>query len=138
MGLDMYLRGERENYRAKRGEVCSETFDLGYWRKHPNLHGLIVTRFAEGVDKCQEITLDVDALGVILQAVMDGDLPDTSGFFFGRTDGSEREETIEIFTGAIAWLLVEKKKIEEAKAVAEAGGNGYTGRYCRVYYRASW
>jgi hypothetical protein len=26
-----------------------ESEDLGYWRKHPNLHGYIINTFAEGV-----------------------------------------------------------------------------------------
>jgi hypothetical protein len=27
--------------------------EVGYWRKHPDLHGYIVETFADGVDACQ-------------------------------------------------------------------------------------
>ena len=43
MGLDMYLTGEKFVMSLKLQEdgfrLSSKTLDLGYWRKHPNLHG---------------------------------------------------------------------------------------------------
>ena len=68
MGLDMYLTGEKyffayppEEARIPHEdgfEVRSQILRLGYWRKHPNLHGYIVNNFADGEDNCQSIFLD--------------------------------------------------------------------------------
>ena len=61
MGLDMYLKGNKfywTNWREPEKNLTEEgfkltekTLELGYWRKHPNLHGYIVKTFAEGVDE---------------------------------------------------------------------------------------
>ena len=55
MGLDMYLYGDKSvssssdaNPVMEDGYIVSnKILDLGYWRKHANLHGYIVDRFAE-------------------------------------------------------------------------------------------
>ena len=73
MGLDMYLEGHKfhssyylNGYPKPKPtcpdgfEIKSTTLDLGYWRKHPNLHGYIVNTYAEGKDECQEIYLDAE------------------------------------------------------------------------------
>src|ERR1035437_7806765 len=108
MGLDMYLEGRKflttnwekpEDNTIEDGKrLKGKILELGYWRKHPNLHGFIVNSFAEGEDKCQEIELDSDQLKEIIIAVNAGTLPDTSGFFFGHTDGTEKDEDLKILT----------------------------------------
>ncbi len=131
MGLDMYLEGEKyiwtdwknpqNNLREDGYRIKSKTLDLGYWRKHPNLHGYIVSTFADGVDNCREISLSLSDIENIIDAVARDDLPHTEGFFFGVSDGTEKEQTICIFTAALAWLRTEEHGI------------------CRtVSYRASW
>ncbi len=110
MGLDMYLCGVEESR--------LET-ELGYWRKHPDLHGFFVQTFANGVDECQRIPLTVDNLKATLNATVEGTLPPTSGFFFGESRPEDREDTIKILQAAIKW-------------VSEDG-------FARtVYYQASW
>jgi hypothetical protein len=131
MGLDMYLHGEKFLYNLPGSgdehpqedgyEIRSKLLRLGYWRKHPNLHGYIVQNFAEGVDECQQIDLDETAIEKIIDAVARDDLPHTTGFFFGETDGSEREETLRIFKAALEWL-----RTKEGVA------------FRSVFYRASW
>jgi hypothetical protein len=123
MGLDMYLTGERclMTPRTGGGSVVTETYDLGYWRKHPNLHGFIVTAFAGGEDDCQPIHLTTEQLRRIRTAVDRWELPATAGFFFGESDGSERPYDLTVLDAAIAWLAV-----KEPDAVRS------------VYYRASW
>jgi len=126
MGLDMYLEGRtyffkdwdkmKEGYRVK-GEIL----DLGYWRKHPNLHGYIVQNFAEGVDKCQEINLSEEKMEQLIRAVEERALPKTTGFFFGESDGSERESDLKTLNAALKWLRKESKRI---------------GR--EIVYQASW
>jgi hypothetical protein len=130
MGLDMYLYGEkflwtldnRDKHPREDGyKIRSRTLSLGYWRKHPNLHGYIVQNFAKGVDECQQIDLDETSIEKIIDAVARDDLPDTTGFFFGETDGSEREETLRIFKAALEWLRAKED-----------------GVFRSVFYRASW
>jgi adenylate cyclase len=125
MGLDMYLTGTiyTMTFPRKRGERKAELFDLGYWRKHPNLHGYIVQAFAEGKDECQEIPLNDEDIRQIMQAVKDKALPYTTGFFFGGSEGTaaERKEDLDIFQGAIDWLATEEKDTIRS-----------------VSYRASW
>jgi len=128
MGLDMYLNGEKffTSYNGKRPkedgfEVSRHELQLGYWRKHPNLHGFIVQTFADGKDECQEIDLDAEDIEKIIQALNEADLPETSGFFFGSSDGSEKKEDLRIFNAALKWLNTKEKEVWKS-----------------VKYRASW
>lgn len=115
MGLDMYLTGRkffwyatgRQDGRKEDGlNVKSLDVELGYWRKHPNLHGYIVNTFADGVDNCQEIELSADNLRQIIAAVKADDLPHTEGFFFGSSLGDKQEfdDTLKQLTKALDWL----------------------------------
>ena len=156
MGLDMYLEGRKylmSNYDDPDKDEKEDGFpvrekglSLGYWRKHPNLHGYIVQTFAEGRDECQDIELDVPKLKAIIAAVEKKELPHTTGFFFGESDGSEDEETLAILKKAIDWLdrvcvkhddcrsnremAIECTRAEEKRAGRES--------YRNVVYRASW
>lgn len=133
MGLDMYLEGRKYIYEDWRDSsknemeegfrVSGKTYDLGYWRKHPNLHGYIVKTFANGVDECQDIELDQENLTWLIAAIRSGDLPHTQGFFFGasRMDQEEMENDLSVFTRALLWL--------------QAREDGTTRS---VVYRASW
>ena len=131
MGLDMHLDGEKylwtnwekpeQNQTEDGFKLKTKTIELGYWRKHPNLHGYIVNTFAEGKDECQEISLDVDNLKQLLKAVKADNLPHTEGFFFGQSLPEDKEPTIKIIEGAIKWLGVEEKGVARS-----------------VTYRASW
>lgn len=130
MGLDMYLQGERyigaftPEFQPKPLPCLeSEVYRLGYWRKHPNLHGYIVNHFAEGVDECQRIWLGDGNILQIIQAVQQKQLPYTTGFFFGASEGTDEEirQDLEILERALAWLKVNEK-----------------GVFRSVYYRASW
>jgi hypothetical protein len=111
MGLDMYLNGERyftECPAAGAGEFRkkAEIYELGYWRKHPNLHGYIVQAFADGLDECQEIPLGEDRLLQIIHAIRNKELPHTEGCFFGASDGTDEEakHDIAFFRNALEWL----------------------------------
>lgn len=109
MGLDMYLVGRKyffdRNTRIEDGLSVDEiTVELGYWRKHPNLHGYIVNTFAGGHDKCQDISLDASDLKKILSASESDELPPTEGFFFGISQPEDKDQTREIMTKAIKWI----------------------------------
>src|ERR1035437_1916005 len=87
MGLDMYLEGEKylwtdpqnpqSNPREDGYEIKSITLRLGYWRKHPNLHGFIVKTLAGGIDNCEPIALEDTDIERIIEAVARDDLPHT-------------------------------------------------------------
>ena len=131
MGLDMYLTGEKyfcayppDEARIPREdgfEVRSHMLRLGYWRKHPNLHGYIVDNYAKGFDNCEPIFLDEDQIEEIIAAITAETLPHTEGFFFGASDGTEKDEDLKIFTGALAWLRSPEK-----------------GVFKSIHYQASW
>lgn len=124
MGLDMYIFGEEPeqprgtfgSYSEKRGHFMAK--ELAYWRKHPNLHGYIVQTLANGVDECQHIDLDAVSIREAIGAIQRREMPETEGFFFGKSDSSQDEPSIEALRRVLTWL--------EAKP----------GR--RVYYQASW
>jgi hypothetical protein len=128
MGLDMYLEGRTFNWTTKAKQPMRDGYrvkgillELGYWRKHPNLHGYIVKTFADGVDECQEIHLDADQIRQIIEAIKSKKLPHTDGPFFGRSDGGEDAESIDIFERAIKWLDAAPKE-----------------EFRDVVYQASW
>jgi hypothetical protein len=133
MGLDMYLSGKKFiMYRTLQERTLQEDgfpltckyFELGYWRKHPNLHGYIVQTFAGGMDKCQDIDLTCpNRIRAIIAAVKARKLPHTEGCFFGASDHSQEQmaHDIGIFERALAWL-----------------DTGEPGIVRTLTYRASW
>ena len=148
MGLDMYLRGEHYNSdRNRHGEISrskldnefeisSYEVDLGYWRKHPDLHGYIVNTFADGKDDCQKIELSEEDLDKIIMAIRHDKLvKDHCGFFFGNStefgyyEEKEKEYAINCFEKA-------KKFIRRGKELFEKDGLFIQPR--SVSYQASW
>lgn len=141
MGLDMYLEGRKgliqdyknpDNDQTEDGfRKIAHTLELGYWRKHPDLHGFIVQTFAGGNDDCQQIWLCRKDLVAIIDAVKEGRLPSTTGFFFGasprKDDGDEYRRSVEndvaILEGAIRWL---------------DGPYDSSKEHRLVFYQASW
>jgi hypothetical protein len=111
MGLDMYLSAEKyerygEGQKLDGMPLLKSIYEVGYWRKHPDLHGYIVKTYANGVDECQRIDLMLTDVVDIINRLRDSEpLEKTSGFFFGSSDGSaeEREEEAVVFEKALAW-----------------------------------
>lgn len=122
MGLDMHLNGSRCHLKERANRLKEEIYELGYWRKHPDLHGYIVENFANGEYLCQEIGLSKDDLLQIIAAVKGRRLPTTAGFFFGTSENNDEqvERDVRILRVAISWL--------------EEDDHAYR---C-VSYRASW
>jgi len=164
MGLDMHLRGEKyhwtswENPKQDRKEdgfpVHTIEVDIGYWRKHPDLHGYIVLAFAEGEDKCQRIELSEQDIKNIISTIKRKNLPHTEGFFFGNSHNSDKQvkEDIAIFEKALKWLQDgQKPPVDIAEIEMESGGP-FTMHEVKihktktksqnvsrsVYYKASW
>jgi hypothetical protein len=126
MGLDMYAyvaarAGQQDEYYEgsefdkESGEYVNakvtKPIEIAYWRKHPNLHGwfeqLYRSKGGEGEFNGDELELTREDVDSLEQAVLDGDLPATSGFFFG--DGADdyyREQDLAFVKEARAQLFL--------------------------------
>lgn len=99
MGLDMYAFTTNEKPASpvdfKVGEVCA----LHTWRKHPNLHGWMQDLYyAKGGRQedfnCVPVVLTAADLDRLEADIKGRNLPDTAGFFFGDSDGTEMEDDL--------------------------------------------
>ena len=112
MGLDMYAYAIDEKPAAEVDFKAKPSRAVHYWRKHPDLHGWMRNLYYAkgGTDEqfnCVNVMLtreDIDALEAAIKA---GELPPTSGFFFGASDGSEQEDDLAFITKAREVLGVE-------------------------------
>ena len=125
MGLDMYAFSTNAKPKT---DVDFETKnfkpeEVHYWRKHPNLHGWMQTLYnvkgGQGRDFNGDcVVLDNFDLDNLEHDLEQGELPDTTGFFFGNSvrDDDELKNDLE---------FVRKARTEIA--------NGKT-----VYYTSWW
>jgi len=118
MGLDMYAYATKAKLKSEVDftETNLKPEEVHYWRKHPNLHGWMHELFlSKGGDKHSDfngdcVVLTETDLNELESDIKDGSLPNTSGFFFGQTDGSEIEDDLEFVRKA-------KEVIKEGKKV---------------------
>lgn len=121
MGLDQYA------YTAAKTAslVLGEGREIAYWRKHPNLQGWMEALFAEKHPDWEldhgfngvELELTWEDLERLEQAVLSGNLPRTTGFFFGEdSDEYYRDTDLEF--------------VKNAKAEVFMG--------LKVFYNSSW
>ena len=118
MGLDMYAyvahrAGQQEQYWQQDADVTdvSKPREIAYWRKHPNLHGwmhqLWESKGNSGDFNGDELELTWQDLDALEQAVTHGQLPGTTGFFFGEdSDNHYRESDLEFVKNARAELFL--------------------------------
>lgn len=130
MGLDMYayktkFKPSKEvDFQDELQNVQDQSEDLHYWRKHPNLHGWMEDLYNEkgGQDEfnCRPVQLTSDDIQRLATALLgtEPDLPETEGFFFGSSEGSEDEI---------------QDDLEFVKKAKQAIDEGYT-----VYYDSWW
>ena len=114
MGLDMYANVTTCEPDQPFGFADETAERIHYWRKHPNLHGWMENLYFEkGGTKlfnCIALVLtaaDLDRLEADIRA---GSLPETAGFFFGKSDGSETEDDL-------AFIAKARAAIAEGKTV---------------------
>ena len=96
MGLDMYAGTLNRQPEKPVDFMAQDSALLHYWRKHPNLHGWMERLYREkgGTDRdfnCVTLQLTVEDLDRLEADLRKAALPDTTGFFFGESDGSETE-----------------------------------------------
>ena len=113
MGLDMYA-----NRRAPR---INE--HLHYWRKHNRLHGWMENLWREKTGKeevfnCEEVTLDLIDIINLEKDILNNELPETEGFFFGM-DSYEytKEELKEQKEDDLQFIKEARKAIMEGDEV---------------------
>jgi hypothetical protein len=136
MGLDMYAysaakaNAKNDYYNAKyelgQDNATDPTTELAYWRKHPNLHGWMEQLWtkktqpdpqADPMFNGVELELTFDDILQLEQDIVDGNLPHTTGFFFGDdSDEHYREQDLAF--------------VRRAKADLFMG--------LRVFYNSSW
>ena len=110
MGLDMYAVVIEPNPKrpATDFKIDEGAEDLHYWRKHPNLHGFMQELYEQkGGEKefnCNPVLLEESDLDALEKAIRQSELPDTTGFFFGESDGSEKADDLEFIEKARAKL----------------------------------
>lgn len=116
MGLDQFafVRASRPATPVDFDSAEDDT-ELHYWRKHPNLQGWMekLYRRKGGKDEsfnCVPVELTGEDLDALEMAVRGNELPETTGFFFGRSDGSEVEDDLKFIRKA-------REAIAEGKAV---------------------
>lgn len=105
MGLDMYalkirkgLITEQVDFHLPDNDDAAE--ELHYWRKHPDLHGWMEDLYREKGGQgeqfnCDNLQLTEEDLNRLEEDIKAGELPDTTGFFFGESDGSETNDDLE-------------------------------------------
>ena len=101
MGLDMYAFVTDEKPTKEVDFPEPEKIEqLHYWRKHPDLHGWMEQLYATkggsnpdfDLDPLMLTSHDLDQLEA---AIREKNLPETSGLFFGESDGSEIDDDLE-------------------------------------------
>lgn len=94
MGLDMYA------YTTRAALACPTEFNrpddaeqLHTWRKHPDLHGWMEALYNDKGGRaefnCVPVALTIADLDRLEADIRAHRLPDTDGFFFGESDGTE-------------------------------------------------
>ena len=103
MGLDMYAFKTLDPIDKPVDFTVSTALELHCWRKHPNLHGwmqaLYYEKGGEHEFNCVPVLLTTKDLDQLESDLRAGELPPTSGFFFGVSDGSENEDDL-VFVAA--------------------------------------
>jgi hypothetical protein len=110
MGLDQYaftLKNAPKTPVDFDHDNGEEPREIHYWRKHPNLHGWmerLYRRKGGGHEDFNVSALVLDEADLIQleAAVRANRLPETSGFFFGHSDGDERDDDLEFIAKARA------------------------------------
>lgn len=114
MGLDMYAHYDFEAPATPVDFKVEDPGELHYWRKHPNLHGWMeqLYRAKGGTQEfnCVNLQLTAEDLDRLEAAIRDRTLPDTEGFFFGASDGSEVE-------GDLAFIAKARKALADGLTV---------------------
>jgi len=109
MGLDMYAYATSRKPAAPVDFKDDSEEEFHRWRKHPNLEGYMANLYyakggTEEMFNCANVELTAADLDALENVIKENKLPETCGFFFGETDGSEREDDLAFIAKARAVL----------------------------------
>lgn len=99
MGLDMFALTTTETLASEVDFENERHQELHYWRKHPNLHGWMEDLYRDkggsaNSFNCVNLALTAPDLDRLEADIRQRQLPKTSGFFFGESDGSETRDDL--------------------------------------------
>jgi len=141
MGLDMYAytasrHGQYDDWWSGadlnpesnefENPKLSKPVEIGYWRKHPNLHGWMEQLWQKKTDGIirensefngVELELTREDLDQLERDIAEGFLPETNGFFFGEASDEYYKE-------------------RDLEFIKQARMNLFLG--LRVFYNSSW
>ena len=107
MGLDMYAFATKAKLKNEVdfNETNLKPEEIHYWRKHPNLHGWMQNLYDMKGGTSSDfngdcVVLDILDLDNLEGDIKNGNLPDTSGFFFGVSDDESIKEDLEFIKTA--------------------------------------
>ena len=119
MGLDMYAFSTKAKPKT---DVDFETKnfkpeEVHYWRKHPNLHGWMQSLYDMKGGTSDSfngdcVVLDIVDLDNLEEDIREGNLPDTSGFFFGESSNGDEENENDLL-----FVTKAREAIKEGKTV---------------------
>jgi hypothetical protein len=109
MGLDMYLYAQEKTENPS-PDIEAEKIELGYWRKHRNLHRFVEEKWRDATGSeedfnCIPFPLSKELCIEILQHSTNRDFPEgKSGFFFGTSTPYDDEYTIGVMHQALTYI----------------------------------
>lgn len=95
MGLDMYAEATKPSNINEDGTIkdWDEPEEIFYWRKHHDLHGWMEKLYREkggtNLFNYEEVWLEEEDLERLRKDIIEGNLPPTTGFFFGNNPPDE-------------------------------------------------
>lgn len=95
MGLDMFAKATKPSNINKDGTIkdWDEPEEIFYWRKHHDLHGWMEKLYREkggtNLFNYEEVWLEEEDLERLRKDIIEGNLPPTTGFFFGNNPPDE-------------------------------------------------
>lgn len=116
MGLDMYVyaRGSKPATAVDFPEAEDDE-QVAYFRKHPDLHGWMEKLYRDKGGTAEDfnlrpVLLTSDDIDRLEKDVVFGRLPKTTGFFFGQSGESDRDDTL-------AFIREAREAIEDGKTL---------------------
>ena len=117
MGLDQYMKVERDGLLSEHSQGVGDSEEVFYWRKHPNLHGFFEQCWLALPENAGKTGVDFNCVDLYMtEEILDkleawlhptratGSLPETDGFFVGKSDGyydDQDRKMLEFCRGAL-------------------------------------